>query len=297
METAESVKNRIRTTGELQSVVKTMKALAAVSIRHYEKAAASLDEYNRTIELGLQAVLRERGAGERWTREAPVKRIGVVVFGSDQGMCGQLNDRVAQRVVEEFRRYEMRPAAVLAVGVRVAGRLEDEGLPPERTLSVPSSTNGIVPSVQEILLQFDNWQAEHEVDTFLLAYCRHESGATYRPEIQKLLPVDRRWLAELEQSPWPTKMLPMFTMNRDELFSSLIRQYLFVSLHRAFAESLASENASRLASMQNAERNIAEQLDELTTAYHQRRQMAVTEELLDIVSGFEALGGADENVC
>lgn len=84
-------------------------------------------------------------------------------------------------------------------------------------------------------------------------------------------------------------MLPMFTMDRDQLFSVLIRQYLFVSLHRAFAESLASENASRLASMQNAQSNIAEQLEELTSTYHQRRQMSVTEELLDIVSGFEAL--------
>jgi len=63
----------------------------------------------------------------------------------------------------------------------------------------------------------------------------------------------------------------------------------FISLFRAFAESLASENASRLASMQGAERNIQEQLSELTMQYHQQRQMSITEELLDIVSGFEAL--------
>jgi F-type H+-transporting ATPase subunit gamma len=84
-------------------------------------------------------------------------------------------------------------------------------------------------------------------------------------------------------------MLPLFTMDWMTLFSALIRQYLFVFLFRAFAESLASENASRLASMQGAERNIHSQLSELTMQYHQQRQMAITEELLDIVSGFEAL--------
>ena len=73
------------------------------------------------------------------------------------------------------------------------------------------------------------------------------------------------------------------------MFSSLIREYLFVSLFRAFAESLASENASRLASMQGAEKNIEEMLAELNSSFHQRRQMSITEELLDIVVGFEAL--------
>jgi F-type H+-transporting ATPase subunit gamma len=80
-------------------------------------------------------------------------------------------------------------------------------------------------------------------------------------------------------------------MDRDQLFSALIRQYLFVSLFRACAESLASENASRLAAMQGAERNIEERLEELQTQFHQQRQMTITEELLDIVAGFEALSG------
>jgi len=76
------------------------------------------------------------------------------------------------------------------------------------------------------------------------------------------------------------------------LFSALIRQHLFVVLYRAVAESLASENASRLASMQAAEKNIQEHLAGLTMRYHQERQQSITEELLDIVTGFETLIGA-----
>ena len=78
-------------------------------------------------------------------------------------------------------------------------------------------------------------------------------------------------------------------MDGERLFTKLIRQYLFVSLYRAFAESLASENASRLASMQGAERNIEERLADLNAQFHRQRQMSITEELLDIVAGYEAL--------
>ena len=78
-------------------------------------------------------------------------------------------------------------------------------------------------------------------------------------------------------------------MNPDRLFSALVRQYLFVSLYRAYTESMASENGARLSSMQAAEKNIQERLEELTAMHRQQRQESITSELLDIVSGFEAL--------
>jgi F-type H+-transporting ATPase subunit gamma len=83
-------------------------------------------------------------------------------------------------------------------------------------------------------------------------------------------------------------------MDWEKLFRALIREYLFVSIYRAFANSLASENASRLAAMQSAEKNIEERLEELFTQFHRQRQMTITEELLDIVAGFEAMGGVQE---
>ena len=81
----------------------------------------------------------------------------------------------------------------------------------------------------------------------------------------------------------------MFTMDETQLFQALIREYLFVSLYRAFAESLASENASRLASMQVAERNIEDRLRALTAESRQLRQETITSELLDTIAAFEAL--------
>ena len=74
---------------------------------------------------------------------------------------------------------------------------------------------------------------------------------------------------------------------------ALTREYLFISLFRACAESLASENASRLAAMERANRNIDELLEQLHGTFHRLRQSGIDEELFDVVSGFEALVGAD----
>jgi F-type H+-transporting ATPase subunit gamma len=77
-----------------------------------------------------------------------------------------------------------------------------------------------------------------------------------------------------------------------QLLGSLIRQFFFIALYRTMVESLASENAARLAAMQVAEKNINQRLDEITGQYNHRRQSAITAELLDIVSGFEALASS-----
>ena len=77
------------------------------------------------------------------------------------------------------------------------------------------------------------------------------------------------------------------------MFSHLFRQYLFVSFYRAFAQSLAGENAARLMAMQAAEKNIMELEEELQARFREQRQAGITSELLDIISGFEALNDED----
>jgi len=296
METLELLKRKIKTAEDLQSVVKTMKALAAVNIRQYEKAVESLAEYNQTVEMGLQILLRKRPEAVALFKLEPTNRLGAIVFGSDQGMCGQLNDQIVSHAMETMDNLGIEPKnrTLLAVGLRVTGRFEDTGQPVEECLSVPGSTAGITPMVQEVAMTIEEWHSRRKIDQVVLFYNRHLSRTLYRPHMLRLLPLDLEWLRNLERKKWPTRVLPTFTMDRNRLFSSLIHQYLFVSLYRAFAESLASENASRLASMQGAERNIEERLGELNLQFHQQRQMSITEELLDIVSGFTALTSEED---
>jgi F-type H+-transporting ATPase subunit gamma len=251
----------------------------------------SLEDYNRTVEMGLQIVLKERMGAMMESKKASVKRMGAIIFGSDQGLCGQLNEQISVFALDHIKetgvKKENRKA--LAVGARVADYVEDAGQSIDELLATPSSTGGITPLVQEIIMIIEEWHFRQNVDHFMLFYNKYLSGATYHPHQVQLLPVNRDWLKEIAHKKWDSKTLPIYRMDGDKIFSSLIREYLFVSIYRAFAESLASENASRLASMQNAEKNIEEQMQDLHVQFHRTRQMTITEELLDIVAGFEAL--------
>jgi len=291
MQTTESLKRRIKSAGDLLSVVKTMKALAAVSIRQYQRAVESLSDYNRAVELGLQIVLKERMEAMTPRKDVSMKRLGVIVFGSDQGLCGQLNEQISTYTMDSIKKTGVRKEnrKVLSIGSRVADYLEDSDQEINELLNTPSSIAGITPLVQEIIMVIDEWHFQHHIDYFFLFYNKYLSGANYTQHKVQLLPVNRDWLEEIAKKKWDSKSLPIFRMDGDRIFSSLIREYLFVSLYRAFAESLASENASRLASMQNAEKNIEEQLQDLHVQFHRTRQMTITEEILDIVAGFEAL--------
>ena len=291
MQTVESLKRKIKSAQDLQSVVRTMKALAAVSIRQYQKAVESLIEYNKTVEMGLQVALKQKLDSTGSIATLPLQRLGAIVFGSDQGLCGQLNEQIATHALREMGalRVGRDEREVITVGQRVNDYIEDGGQTVAENLTNPSSTAGITPMVQDIITILEEWHVRRRIDHVYLFYNEYLTGASYRPHTVHLLPVDRVFLETLAKGKWPSKILPAFTMDWNVLFTGLIREYLFVSLYRAFAESLASENASRLASMQNAEKNIEERLQELFGQFHRQRQMTITEELLDIVSGFEAL--------
>lgn len=290
MQTAESLRRTIAVTQELQSVVKTMKALAGVNIRAYEAAALAVGDYSRTVEMGLNIALSQMPEHATVPHGAGGK-LGAIVFGSDQGMCGQLNDQVVQHASRALAKLRLHHKEQLtaAVGMRAAGQMEALGRMIETTVAVPASVGGITSAVETALGQIEEWHFERGVEFVVLFYARPVSGAWYRVRGIRLLPVDEEWIHSIRTRPWPGKTIPMFTMNETDLFRALIREYLFVSLYRAFAESLASENASRLASMQVAERNIEDRLRGLTAESRQLRQETITSELLDSIAAFEAL--------
>ena len=288
MATIEELKHKIATAKDLNSVVKTMKAVAAVSIRQYEKAVESLTEYDRTLEIGLQILLRNHPEILYKQPSTVDGRIGIVVFGSDWGMCGQFNERVVEYAQENWY-ISADNYVILAVGSRVCDRLEATGYKCEACFTLPSSIGRITSTIQEMVLMLETWRQQNQVNQIIVIYNRILNGATYNPIDLQIFPFNFQWLKKLYQQQWKSNSLPIFTMNKDKLAAALFRQYFFVSLYRACAESLKSEHSSRLAAMQMAEKNIAERLTKLNMEFNHQRQTIITEELFDIVSGFEAL--------
>ncbi len=292
MKTAEKLRTSIEAAEDLQSVVTTMKGMAAVNIRQYEQAVESLRHYWGNIERGLQVLLqRAPGALGRVASEWQGSGAVHVVFGSDQGMCGRLNSEVAAIALQAMRDEDAGPQRLLALGGRAAGELEAGGMPPDDLFHVPSSVAELTGRVQDVLFRVERWRDRESIGRVRLFHNTPRGGASYEPRSVQLLPLDGGWLRRLAERPWPGSCLPTFPVDERSLFAALVREYLFAALYRAFAESLASENASRLASMQSAEKSIEERIDSLRMHYHRRRQAAITEELLDVVSGFEVLEG------
>jgi len=293
----ESLRRKIDSAGDLQSVVRTMKALAASSIGQYEKSVQALGDYYRTVELGLGACFRESELAApvvvEQKRKADADPIGAIVFGSDQGLVGQFNEVIADFAIQTLAALPGKPE-IWAVGERVHARLVDAGLPLMGLFTVPNSVNAITPLVGQIQIESEAVRASGEYTAVYVFHNRPKSGALYEPVSQRLLPLDAQWQRGLEKVLWPTGNLPEIMRggamrNKTGTLRALIREYLFISLFRACAESLASENASRLAAMERADKNIDELLEHLHGDFHRLRQSGIDEELFDVISGFEAL--------
>ena len=214
--------------------------------------------------------------------------IGAVVFGSDQGLVGQFNDVVADYAIKTLSTLPGK-SQVWAVGERVYARLTDAGLPLMGLFAVPNSVQAITPLIGQIQIESEAHRAKGDYACLYVFHNRPQTGPLYEPVSQRLLPLDAQWQQGLAKVNWPTKILPQVMCSGTTTLRALIREYLFISLFRACAESLASENASRLAAMERADKNIDELMEILRGSFHRLRQSGIDEELFDVVSGFEAL--------
>lgn len=292
MESIERLQKQLESLGELHTIVRTMKALSGANIHQYEEAVNALTGYYRNVERGLHVVLRdmrqpliaERNSVKR-------RRLAAIVFGSDHGLCGRFNEEIASYALERMQSSAADPdnRLLLAVGARVAASLEHEGETVEEDFLVPGSAEQITATVQQILLKVDEWREVSGVHYVFLFYNRHSGGGLYTPTGIELFPLKPQRFHRLKEENWPSRSLPTYSMDSERLFSSLLHQYLFITIFRACAESQASEHASRLAAMQSAERNLDDRIREVNMHFRRARQDVITAELLDVVSGFETI--------
>jgi F-type H+-transporting ATPase subunit gamma len=289
--TMESLSRKIAGAGDLEAVVRSMKALTASNIVQYERAVQSLEHYYHTIELGLAACLRRGGPAPSTPGRKPddATAAGMIVFGSDQGLVGRFNEVLVEFAVSKAEALPGKSRKIWAVGERIHAILVDRGMTDIALIPVPTSVNAITPLVGQVLVDVESAREKGEVRDVYVFHNRPEAGAAYKPTIERLLPLDQEWQRRISAIPWPTKNLPEVIEGELPALESFIRGYFFVILFRACAESLASENASCLASMQRAEKNIEDMLEDLGRTFHRIRQESIDEELFDVISGYEAL--------
>ena len=296
MDTLESIRNKTAGAKDLKSVVSAMKAMASSNIVQYQSAVSSLGDYYHTVELGIVAYFRAEKIEGISDKQEIINRnkankdemLCAIVFGSDQGLVGQFNDSMADFVSASIKTLPGKKE-IWVIGERVQLLLSDMGLNTSTIYHVPNTVDEITPLVQQILSKSEESREKQSINEFYIFHNQPKPGSGYHPVMQRFLPLDEKWKDSLQEIQWPTKLPPQIAGAPRPTLLALISGYLFTSLFKAFAESLAAENASRLEAMQRAEKNIGDLLDDLIKEYHRLRQSSIDEELFDVVAGFEAL--------
>jgi len=298
MRTMEELRRRIANVQDVQSIVSTMKTMAAVQVRQYESAANAMAVYLNTVELGFH-VLQGTGENGLLSDSSPAASAvmlkpnsrAAIVFGSDQGLCGKFNEVIVNHAISQLSSDAS--WKLIVVGNRAASLLataieaEVSNAIIDHVFRTPITVSDITSVMQRLLPIVNEWQLGG-IRPIDVHFNIRTSASTLAPETFRLFPVSPQFLTRCEQRTWNSRRLPIYT-DPQTLLAALIRQYLFVGLYRACAESRASENASRIAAMQAASKNIDRRLHELRTDFNESRQAAITEEILDIAAGVEAL--------
>lgn len=284
MQGLQGLKKSIDSAGNLKSIVGTMKAHASSNINQFQNAAKASGQYRRVLDMSLHVVLSAED--ETMVMEELEKGNTIhLVFGSDHGLAGRFNERIIEYALENIPKAE--DHKIIAIGQQALQRLRFD-FDIIDSFNVPQTTDSIASMVMNLLLRINELRDESCVKEIILYYNKPKDNYAFEEETEILFPIDLSKLIK-NNIIWESKSIPIYFSDKQDLLSDLIRQYIFITLYRAFCYSLASENASRLSSMQSAEKNIDDRLDELNYEYRRERQNSITEEINDVISGFKAI--------
>jgi len=304
MESSTKLTKRLSILQELRTVTETMRALSAVNIRRYENATLAVSEHDSMVDLGFQALsINSDLPVLQATKTVKSPAQLVIIFGSDHGLCGRFNERVIEFArTSAIASSKKKPLTTLdsllcsdeppyPCRLLVAGQVLSEvctanGFSPYETFSLPGIVDSIPELVHKQILQIDKWVHQHPDSRLDVFHHRPSTDNGIELNRFELLPVQR---SVTSSGNWPTHNLPGITLQPETLLAALLREHIFIGLYRSCAESQSAEHISRLSSMQAACRSIDEQISTVGQKLRKHRQMLITSELLDTISGYESI--------
>lgn len=291
MDSLDSLKNSLESAKNLQSIVSTMKSIAVVNIKKYEKVALNLLKYRSNIDLGLQAILEQHPniinyidyiENSTEKNKSNNKDI-VIIIGSNQGLCGRFNDKVSEFYTENCNNDNNK--YIITIGDRINTFISAQKVKIDKHFSIPNSTDSVINLVYElfnIIEEFVNSKILGKVVVYFTSYNSKNNGNLIK---KKILPLEKKYFEKLSKTKWPTNNIPQWRIETKQIVADLIQQYIFVNIYFTIANSMACEQKNRLITLQGAEQNIKDYITDTTLQYNQMRQGIITAELIDVVSG------------
>ena len=293
MASAADIRKQIRSTKNMEKSTKAMKMVAASKLRRAEEAIKAARPYAEEMAELLSRVAA-RVPTEPGQAPHPLlevhdmhRRVLVLVLTSDRGLCGGFNNntlRMADKfIAEKEKTYEVLEVATM--GRRGADYFRKQKRDALRNF--PGVFDDLAfRRAQEIAHELAKEYVEHDLDAVFILYNEFKSAIRQELRVQQVLPVKQ---AELPPAQTGTEYI--FEENERSVLDKLLPRYVAIDVWRALLESWASEQGARMSAMENASRNAREIVDNLTLKYNKARQAAITNQLLEVVAGAEALAG------
>jgi F-type H+-transporting ATPase subunit gamma len=263
-----------------------MKMVAAAKLRRAQQRITQLRPYADTLDRVLASLAGRTEHAHRLLEQRETARVWLVVVTSDKGLCGSFNANLLRQAERELRSARWPEVEVVAVGRKASDffRRRQWSIAHEEreTMSQISPEDG--PRLARMLMEgFTTGQ----VDQVWLLYNRFASLIRHEARLEQLLPIERSQIAEAGADP---QIDYLYEPDPAALLEHLLPRHVETKVQRALYDSGASEQAARMTAMDAATKNANEMIDRLTLLYNRTRQAAITKELIEIVSGAQALG-------
>ncbi|MCM1348189.1 MAG: ATP synthase F1 subunit gamma [Firmicutes bacterium] len=290
MATLRELKGRIGSVASSEKITGAMKMISSAKMHKAEMALRRLLPYRRQIETIIGNLLTaDAEFSSPLIVERPVHKLGIVVFGSDDGLCGAYNVNIFKLLLQQIEAYRTNFGAdtditIYPVGGKITKavlKLTDKHLHVETVPGVDSKTTGN--GVKDFMSVLQNKFLDGELDRVDILYMSFKSVSRQRPSCEQLIPVVSSTFSANGVS---ANCRPyIFEPDANTIFRTILPMFLMSVMQDVFTENRASEQAARVMAMQSANDNAKKLLEQLQLEYNKLRQQSITTELLDILGG------------
>lgn len=287
----EILRRRIKTTQDLRDIVSNMKMLSSVSILQYEQADKALDKYLRNLRDAFHILALHHALPQTNTAKVKNPRYLFLLIGTDNGMVGRFNREITDSAKNYLRQKHISLNDVLfvTVGKRVSALAENNRFKVYKSYAISNSAKAVAMLAENVILNIDETILKERIsDVYVVSHHRGEHNSI-STELKQIIPFDMKRLQKLKNKKWETNNVPQLYISAQKMFAELVNEALMITVGKEINSSLAAEHYTRMTNMQNAEKNIDENLEELNLVYQQQRQEDITDELIDVISGAEAM--------
>ncbi len=284
MANLKEIRNRITSIGSTMQITKAMKMVSAAKLKKAQDAITAMRPYSSKLTQLLQSLSAtlDSGAGGTYSTQREVNKVLLVVITSNRGLCGGFNSSIIKETLKTVKeKYADKTVELLTIGKKGDAILG-------KTYKIIDSRNDIFDdltfnNVAKVAKKLMDLYVDGSYDRIEVIYNQFKNAATQIPQVEQFLPIKP---VEGEST---TNTDYLFEPSKKEIVLALIPKSLKTQLYKSVRDSFASEHGARMTAMHKATDNATELRDDLLLTYNKARQAAITNEILEIVGGAEAL--------